>query len=220
MIGSDYKSHIVIRFLTARKWMPLISTMIWLLFMVKMLTLFKTENNNFWKGIKLYIMKQAVVSQLAEHCDNRCHHWNCSCLWEGNRRFTISDLWRFEHEYGDLCSSIRKILEEDLNFHKVHAHWVPYLLTDADYMQCMGGSSQYTEFRADLISQIMTGDETCVLHTPGTKHKRIVWKHPVKHSHKIQNCSAKHQFLTVESGTIFLHDRIGRIVAMLWQVPK
>ena len=101
---------------------------------------------------------------------------------EEDRRVTIDEiLVRLPPGIEIRRSSIGKILTDDLHYRKVCARWVPRLLTDIHKQQRMNSARIFLEMHGreggQLISRIVTGDETWVHHaTPETKRQSMVWK--------------------------------------------
>ncbi|GFW91480.1 uncharacterized protein TNCV_3376441 [Trichonephila clavipes] len=79
-----------------------------------------------------------------------------------NRKFKITTL---SLEFPDVCRSVvYKIVTEDLNFKKWCSRWVPRLLT-AEHKEKRFAISfdfliRYEEEEDDMLSRIVTGDET------------------------------------------------------------
>lgn len=98
-----------------------------------------------------------------------------------NRRATIRDL---EKKLGGVCSSetIRHILVNNLQYHKVSARWVPKQLTE-DHMkrrvECATKVvARFEEEGDDFLEGFVTGDETWAHHyTPETKESSKQWRH-------------------------------------------
>ena len=75
------------------------------------------------------------------------------------------------------------MMHEQLGFHEVCSHWVPHQLTPQHKSLRVGLSLQhlqrYQDEGGDMLSQIVTGDESWVHHyEPETKRASMQWKHP------------------------------------------
>lgn len=85
-------------------------------------------------------------------------------------------------------SALYTIVSENLNFKKLCSRWVPKLLTEDHKKQRLDSAltflTRYDEEGDDMLSQIVTGDETWVSHiTPESKQQSMEWRHtfsPVK----------------------------------------
>ncbi|UYV61265.1 PRODH, partial [Cordylochernes scorpioides] len=103
---------------------------------------------------------------------------------EADRRITIYEIMiRLPPGIKIRRSSIRTIMSDVLNFHKVCARWVPRLLSENHKQQWMEAARAFLEMhrrdREQLFSCIVTGDESWVHHsTPETKRQNMVWKKP------------------------------------------
>ncbi|GFR22588.1 histone-lysine N-methyltransferase SETMAR [Trichonephila clavata] len=86
-------------------------------------------------------------------------------------------------EFSDVSRSVAyKIVTEDLNFKKLCSRWVPRLLTAEDKEKRFASSLEflirYDEEGDDMLSRIVTGDETWVSHiTPELKQQSMEWRH-------------------------------------------
>lgn len=103
-----------------------------------------------------------------------------------DRRFTITKL---SLEFTEISRSVLyKIVSENLNFRKLCSRWVPKLLTEdhkKKRFECaLNFLTQYNEEGDEMLSRIVTGDETWVSHiTPESKQQSMEWRHtssPVK----------------------------------------
>ncbi|GFW84146.1 histone-lysine N-methyltransferase SETMAR [Trichonephila clavipes] len=89
-----------------------------------------------------------------------------------NRKLTISAL---AMEFPQISRSLmHEIVTDKLKFHKLCARWVPKILTESHKTKRMGCAleflTRYHEGGVDFLSQIVTGDETCVsFDTPESK---------------------------------------------------
>lgn len=97
-----------------------------------------------------------------------------------DRRFTISTL---SLQFPQVSRSVLyKIVSEKLNFKKLCSRWVPRLLTEDHKVKRFATSldflTRYDEEGDDMLSQIVTGDETWVSHiTPENKRQSMEWRH-------------------------------------------
>lgn len=103
-----------------------------------------------------------------------------------DRRFTITTL---SMKFPQVSRSVLyKIVSENLNFKKFCSRWVPKLLTEDHKKKRLASSltflTRYNEEGDDMLSRIVTGDETWVSHiTPESKQQSMEWRHstsPVK----------------------------------------
>ncbi|GFX27903.1 mariner Mos1 transposase [Trichonephila clavipes] len=77
---------------------------------------------------------------------------------------------------------MHEIVTDKLKFHKLCARWVPKILTESHKTKRMGCAleflTRYHEGGVDFLSQIATGDETCVSYdTPESKRQSMEWRH-------------------------------------------
>jgi len=75
------------------------------------------------------------------------------------------------------------IVHDKLDFRKVSMRWVPRQLTDEQKLtrmgQCLEHLCQYSKEGEDMLSRIVTGDESWVhYYQPETKRASMQWKHP------------------------------------------
>ncbi|GFU59228.1 uncharacterized protein TNCV_4197571 [Trichonephila clavipes] len=75
-----------------------------------------------------------------------------------NRRFTITTL-SLKFPVVSL-SAVYKIVNKDLNFKKLCSRWVPRLLTAEHKDNSLDFLIRYQEVGDDMLSRIVTGDET------------------------------------------------------------
>ncbi|GFW12635.1 histone-lysine N-methyltransferase SETMAR [Trichonephila clavipes] len=103
-----------------------------------------------------------------------------------NMRFTVTTL---SLEFPDVSRSVLyKIVTENLNFKKLCSRWVPRLLTAEHKEKRFAISLDFLirceEEGDDMLSRIVTGDETWVSHiTPESKQLLMEWRQassPVK----------------------------------------
>ncbi|GFX00962.1 uncharacterized protein TNCV_4579281 [Trichonephila clavipes] len=93
-----------------------------------------------------------------------------------NRRFTITTL---SLEFIDVSwSVVYKVGAEHINFKKVCSRWVPRLLTgehkEKRFAISLDFLIHFEEERDDMLSRIVTGDETWVSHiTPESKQQSM-----------------------------------------------
>ncbi|GFW61800.1 histone-lysine N-methyltransferase SETMAR [Trichonephila clavipes] len=93
-----------------------------------------------------------------------------------NRTFTISAL---AMEFPQISRSLmHEIVTDKLKFHNLCARWVPKILTESHKTKRMGCAleflTRYHEGGVDFLSQIVTGDETCVSYdTPESKRQSM-----------------------------------------------
>ena len=97
-----------------------------------------------------------------------------------DRRFTISSL---SLEFPDISKSLlHDVVTSRLGYRKVCARWVPKMLTDDHKKRrkesAMAFLKQYRKEGDQMLSQIVTGDETWISHsTPESKEQSKQWKH-------------------------------------------
>lgn len=100
---------------------------------------------------------------------------------EKERRLTIDEILdRLPPDVELGRTTVFKILTEELKFSKVCARWVPRLLTPVHKQRRLDAAQYLFQLHAEednLLSRIVTGDETWVHHsTPETKQQSMVWK--------------------------------------------
>jgi len=83
-----------------------------------------------------------------------------------NRRFTVTSL---PLHFPQISLSLLHEIESDkVEFRKLCAHWVPKLLTEEQKLKrqtsMLDFLTQYSEESINLLSHVVTGDETWVLH--------------------------------------------------------
>ena len=97
-----------------------------------------------------------------------------------NRRFTITSL--SVHFPQISPSFLHEIVSDKLKFRKLCAHWVPKILTEEHKLKWQAGAldfmTRYSEEGDNFLSRVVTGDETCMLHTtPESKQQSMDWRH-------------------------------------------
>ena len=105
---------------------------------------------------------------------------------QADRRVTISAV---ATAIGCSRGQAYNMIHERLGFHKVCSRWVPCQLTPQHKSQRMDLSLQhlqpYQDEGDDMLSQIVTGDESCAHHfEPKIKCASMQWKHPASPAHK------------------------------------
>ena len=102
-----------------------------------------------------------------------------------DRRVTIDAV---ASAFGCSHGQAYNMMHERLGFHKLFSCWVPCQLTQhKSQRRCLSLQhlQPYQEQGDDLLSRIVTGDESWVHHyKPETKHASMQWKHPTSPVHK------------------------------------
>lgn len=127
-----------------------------------------------------------------------------------DRRITVRSI---SEDLGVSCSTVHRVLTQDLSMSKVSARWVPRLLKDSEKQRRVACSTEFLRrFEREgeqFLDKIITVDETWIHHyDPETKLESSVWKTPRSPAPKkarVQRSMGKEMF-------IYFMDRRGMIL--------